>query len=133
MVDGVKVAGQITFDDPPSSNSVCILQLGPYCPYRVMHTQLRSEAVGIAMEIALPDRLQSHQHGALNNAVYQSWNTQGPVLAIGFWNADPFDRLGAIRARQKLHPQTLRISIQITLQVLLIHSINVCRSRARLI
>ncbi len=80
------------------------------------------------MEITFPDGFHGHQHGALDNAVNQGWNTQGPLSAIGFGNIDPLDRLRAIGARQKLLPQTIQIVTQIILQVLLIHSINARRS-----
>ena len=76
------------------------------------------------MEIALPYRLHDHQHCALNNTVCQSRYTQRTQLAIRFRDIDPFDRLRAIGALQKVGLQVIQMLVQIALQASLIHSVN---------
>lgn len=71
MVDRVEVARQITFDDPAVPRpGATILLLYLHRPDSVMHAAFRPEAVGEAMEAALPDRFHGHQHRALDDTVF---------------------------------------------------------------
>ncbi|GLS30897.1 site-specific DNA recombinase [Mesorhizobium albiziae] len=76
MMNGVEVARQITFDDPASLRASAILKLYPHGTNSMVHAPLRPEAIGKTMEVALPNRLHSHQHGALDNTVCQGRYTQ---------------------------------------------------------
>src|SRR6218665_1334449 len=54
MMNGVEVARQITFDDPASLRATAILKLYLHGADSMMHTAFRPEAIGQAMEVALP-------------------------------------------------------------------------------
>ena len=76
-MNGVEVARQITFDDPAAPRRVrAVLKLQLHGTNGMMHAAFRPEAIGQAMEVAFPNRLHGHQHGALDNAVCQGRYTQ---------------------------------------------------------
>ena len=60
------------------------------------------------MEVAFPYRLHGHQHCALDNTVCQGRYTQRTQLAVCFRDIDPFDRLRAIGAHQKVGLQVIQ-------------------------
>ena len=98
VMDGVEEARQITFDDPAAPRRArAILKLHLHGTNCMMHAAFRPEAIGQAMEVAFPDRLHDHQHGALDDAVCQGRYTQRSELAIGFRDIDPLDRLSGDR------------------------------------
>jgi hypothetical protein len=74
VVDGVKVAGQIAFNDPAADHTLLapILQLKLDRSYRMVDAALGSEAVGKPMKIALPDRLHRHQHRPFHDSIPQT-------------------------------------------------------------
>ena len=128
VMDRIKVARQVTFDDPAALRIGTILKLRLHATNSMMHAAFRPEAMGVAMEIAFPDRLHGHQHCTLNNTVRQGRNTQRSRLAIGFRDIDPFDRLRAIGALHMIGPKIIQMLVQIDLQTSLIHSVNAWRS-----
>jgi hypothetical protein len=85
VVYRVEVGRQFTFKDPAAPRpGTSILQLYLHCPDSVMHAAFRPEAIGEAMEVALPDRLHCHRHRTLDDVVFQGRDTQWAFLAIGF-------------------------------------------------
>ena len=82
------------------------------------------------MEVAFPDRLHGHQHGALDNTVCQGRDTQRSQLAFGFRDIDPLDRLGPIAAMKQVFTQLLQVITQVLLHALLVYSVNAGRSGA---
>jgi hypothetical protein len=75
MMNGVKIAGQIAFNNPAThhpSLTVTILQLELDRSYRMVDAAFGSEAVGLAMEIAFPNRLHRHQHCPLHDSIPQT-------------------------------------------------------------
>ena len=79
------------------------------------------------MEVAFPDRLHSHQHRALDDAVFQGRDTQWSFLAIGFRDIDSPDRLRDVISRQQVRAQAGQMICQSGLHPLLVHSVDTWR------
>lgn len=64
------------------------------------------------MEIASPDWLYGHQHGALHDTVSQRGYPQWSWLAVGLRNVDPSGWCWLIFTSQEFGPNTLELLCQ---------------------
>jgi len=84
MMDGVEVAGQVTFNNPATRHArfITVLQLQLDRSYRMVDAAFGSEAVGKPMKIAFPNRLHRHQHRPLHDSITQTRYAQGPQFRL---------------------------------------------------
>src|SRR5665213_566062 len=103
MMNCIEVTGEITFDHSASRATaiVTVLQLQLDRTYRMVNAAGGSETIGSAMEITLPDRFHGHQHRPLYNPIPQTWDTQGPQLAVRLRYVPASCRSRPIGARQQ--------------------------------
>ena len=124
VMDRIKVACQITFDNPAAPGRIgSILKLYLHGADGMMHAPFRPEAIGKPMEIA-------SQIGSM--AISMARWTMRPsgskypvvvachwILGYGYASLD-----GAIAPLQQLYSQVIQMLIQSDLKSLLIHSVD---------
>ncbi len=132
MMDRVKVAGEVTLDNPATNGVVTVLQLKFHRTNCVMHATLWPKSIRKAMKIALPNRFHHHKHSSLHNAIAQRRNTQRSLFAVGLRDVNTPCRLRSKAAIKKLRAQLLKAFIKLTFHPLFIYTVDArssCTSR----
>jgi hypothetical protein len=111
VVDGVKVRGDIPFDD--SEEPLAFVNTPLEVPDRVHRPTGWPEPKGIVTEIRLKDGLQNHPEGFLYNPVLDGRNPKRASLAMGFRNVHPSHRVRFKRFRLQFLGELGLVGLQV--------------------